>query len=259
MPELPDVEVFAGYLKKNALRRKIQSVEVKTAKILKNTSVKKLQAALKERSFRSVKRVGKYLFVQIEKEKVLVLHFGMTGFVYVFKDENPYDAHTRVLFHFKEKTLAYVNQRKLGFVALADSAKKFTEKLGPDALEISKKAFKELFDRGSLKGILMDQHKIAGIGNVYCDEILFHAHLAPKRSASSLSDKQIDTLYTTMKRVLKRAVEAGADIQKMPAAWLIQARKKGSPCPRCKTPIRQIKASGRSTYYCPKCQKENGK
>lgn len=118
MPELPDVEIFASYLKKHALRKPIQSAEVKQTKILKDISKKDLEGALKNQSFRSVKRVGKYLFLEISGGKFLVLHFGMTGFVYVFKDENPYIKHTRALFHFKGKTLAYVNQRMLGFISL---------------------------------------------------------------------------------------------------------------------------------------------
>lgn len=258
MPELPDVETFASYLKKKALHLSIQSVEVKTPRILKKVSKAQFERSVKNHRFCSVKRVGKYLFLAIGEGKYVVVHFGMTGFVYVFKEKNPFSAHTRVIFHFKEKQLAYVNQRLFGFLSLTDSIETYTHSLGPDALAITKPAFQPLFERGTLKAILMDQHKIAGIGNVYCDEILYHAHFHPKRHAASLSKKEIDRLYASMKSVLKRAIEARGDSDRMPATWLIQARQNNTPCPRCGRLIHQIKSGGRSTYYCPKCQKENG-
>ncbi len=255
MPELPDVEVFAGHLKQKALRQPIQSIEIKPAKILKKITHAQLVKELKNSSFRSVKRVGKYLFLQYTKERYLVLHFGMTGFVYVFKGENPFANHTRALFSFKEKKLAYVSQRMLGFISITDSIEEYTKKLGPDALKISKSEFCELFSRGTLKSILMNQRKLSGIGNVYCDEILFQGRFSPNKQANSLSNEEIGHLYMSMKRVLKRAIEAKANRSHMPASWLIHARRKGEPCPRCKTPIRQIKSAERSTYYCPKCQR----
>jgi formamidopyrimidine-DNA glycosylase len=256
MPELPDVELFGRYFSHHCLGRKIQAVELRSETILRDRSKKEIEVALKGKKFLSVKRLGKYLFVEVQSSLFLVLHFGMTGFLHAFKGKNPYDMHTRALFHFVDHThLAFVDMRLLGLITLTHSIEAFAQQLGPDALLISQPAFRLLFKKGSVKSVLMDQKKIAGVGNIYCDEILFFAGLSPHKEAASLTEKEINKLYGSMKHVLKKAIEANVESTRMPATWLIHARQKQTLCPKCKAPIDHIKIGGRSTYFCPNCQR----
>jgi DNA-formamidopyrimidine glycosylase len=255
MPELPDVEIFRLYFKQNALGKTIDSVDVTSDKILKNISKKKIQTSLAGQQFLTIKRHGKYLFVMLSNGKYLIIHFGMTGFLHAFNTRNLHENHTRLIWNFKNRThLAYVDTRMLGMISVASSLKEYEKKLGPDALTISKSHFRMLFEKGSLKRVLMSQKKIAGIGNIYCDEILFQARLSPLHPAVDLKFKEIDRLYLTMRRILKKAIAADAKRCFMPGNWLIHFRKRKALCPKCGQAIGHDIIAGRSTYYCPNCQ-----
>jgi formamidopyrimidine-DNA glycosylase len=112
--------------------------------------------------------------------------------------------------------------------------------------------------RGEIKAALMDQSLLAGIGNVYSDEILFQARLHPKTPAEKLDNKQIDAMYRVMRRVLKTAISKGAGsaelFRRAPRTYLLRHRENGAPCPRCGGKVKATKAAGRTAYYCPKCQ-----
>ncbi|MBD3296998.1 MAG: DNA-formamidopyrimidine glycosylase, partial [Candidatus Omnitrophica bacterium] len=126
-----------------------------------------------------------------------------------------------------------------------------------DALEISRTEFEDRIEKknGSIKSALMDQKLMAGVGNIYADEILFQSHIEPGRKVPDLSEKDMRTIYRNMGRVLKKAVEKKADPEKFPRSWLIPSRDKGGKCPRCGGGLKKKKISGRSTYFCPGCQK----
>jgi len=113
--------------------------------------------------------------------------------------------------------------------------------------------------KGHLKSVLMNQTLLAGIGNIYSDEILFQAHLHPKTLVQHLSDKELLALYRTMHRVLKVAVERGAGsealLDRIPATYLLLHRKEGESCPRCGAAIKTLKLASRTAYYCPRCQR----
>jgi formamidopyrimidine-DNA glycosylase len=101
----------------------------------------------------------------------------------------------------------------------------------------------------------MDQHSIAGIGNVYADEILFHARLRPQRDIPALGPRELKRLFQSLRKVLKKAIEARADPARMPRSFLLPRRQRGGRCPRCKARISTIAVGGRTAYYCPKCQR----
>ncbi len=126
-----------------------------------------------------------------------------------------------------------------------------------DALDIDQDEFVEMMRsrRGSLKTALMDQSFIAGIGNVYSDEVLFQAKLDPGVKCSALDDKKLVKLYATMRDVLKTAIINQADPDKFPATYITRRRSEGEPCPRCSGKIQKRTVSQRSSYVCPKCQK----
>jgi len=257
MPELPDVEVFKRYLK--SFYQEIKKVEVRSHKILEGISVKKLKAGLEGHFLESTRRHGKYLFVRLDNSNWLVLHFGMTGYLKYFKDIEKCPPHTRLLISFhKGPHLAYMSQRQLGGVGLIEGVESFIKEknLGPDVLDLDFKTFKKLIEkrRGAVKSTLMNQKIIAGIGNIYSDEILFHSGIHPKFKVNQLNENKIKELFRKMKKVLQTAINCRADPEQFPDSYLLPHRYEGGERPHCGTELERIKVSGRTAYYCPKCQ-----
>jgi formamidopyrimidine-DNA glycosylase len=156
----------------------------------------------------------------------------------------------------------------LGRVGLADDADVFVqaEELGPDALDpaFDLAAFAEATRgrRRDVKSVLMDQTLVAGIGNIYADEILFQAGLHPKTPVSALSEGQRRTLFERIRSVLEMAIACGAGaeqfLERLPDDYLLPQREKGGRCPRCGGAIATLKSGGRTSYFCPRCQPEPG-
>jgi len=269
MPELPDVELYKRYLDEHALRQTIERVVVNDARILGHLPATAFVARLTGNRFEDSRRHGKHLLVRLKKDGWLALHFGMTGNLAYFRnaaDDPPYD---RVRFDFTGgRHLAYVNRRMLGRVGLADDADEFiqAEELGPDALDpaFDLVTFARAIEgrRRDVKSVLMDQTLIAGIGNIYADEILLQARLHPKTPVTSLDERQRAELFRQIKRVLQTAIECGAGaeqfLERLPDDYLLPHREKGGKCPRCGGPIATLTAAGRTSYYCPRCQPAPG-
>src|SRR6056297_1959735 len=188
MPELPDVAVNQQYLESTALHQDLERVDVLDAAVLQQVSVQRLSSTLVGRQFASTTRHGKHLFVQVSDcQEWLELHFGMTGKLKYYQQDKERPNFTRVLFYFSNSfQLAYISPRKLGHMALVDGPAQLIEHLhlGPDALDQahSLDVFRPAIGsgHGSIKTALMSQEKLAGIGNVYSDEILYQAHIHPK-------------------------------------------------------------------------------
>ncbi len=262
MPELPDVEVFRQYFNRTSLNRKIKSVDVEDSKILRGISRKRLSRELIGSEFRSSQRRGKYMFAGIKNGKWLMMHFGMTGFLKYFKNEDSAPEHPRVFFSFTNGyRLAYDSQRKLGRIKLIESMEDFVRKneLGVDALdpELDYQLFRDIVSkrRGMAKTLLMNQSVISGIGNIYSDEILFQSGINPKQEINGLSGRKIKKLYVSMKKVLNTAIERRVDTGNFPGSFLIPHRKEGDKCPRCGGRVKKIKVNNRGTYLCPRCQR----
>jgi formamidopyrimidine-DNA glycosylase len=260
MPELPDVETFKRYLDATSLHQRISRVDVRNAYVLKGVSAHELARRLKGHSFESSRRHGKHLFVRADADLWLRLHFGMTGSLQYFKHEEQAPRHTRVLFVFANVyRLAFEDQRKFGEVGLLKDVDKFLKKraLGPDALAVTLSQFREIFrkHRGAVKTILLNQKLIAGIGNIYADEILFRARLHPATQASALKEKTVAKLFRAARDILKKAIEAKADMDRMPKSWLLPHRGKGGKCPRCGRELKSATIGGRTAWFCTQCQK----
>lgn len=258
MPELPDVEIFKRYVNSTSLHQRIESVEVRNGKIL-GVSARELQSTLKGRRFESTRRHGKNLFVGLDGGGWLLMHFGMTGSLKYFKDMDQDPPHDRFLISFENHYhLAFDCQRMLGKVDLVEDLEKFVreKKLGPDPLELALASFRERFEgrKGSVKSALMNQKIVAGVGNIYSDEILFQARLHPGTRIEQLDDATLKKLFEETRRVLKMAIERGADPQGLPDHFLLSHRLEGEKCPRGNGEIRKLKAAGRTAYYCPACQ-----
>lgn len=259
MPELPDVEVFRKYIESKAMNQEISGVDVNTKRILKNVTSKKLASALPGLSFTGTKRHGKYLFLDTGDGFSVMLHFGMTGDVRYLTDGDKTGKHDRVVFHFDNgKALAYSNVRLLGAVSLVKDIGTFLgeKEAGPDALDYSNDQFKEAVGsrKSMIKTALMDQSVIAGLGNVYTDEILYQSRIHPEKKASGLSEKEKNALFNNMRKVLKKAIEKDTDVSRLPRTYLLPRRKEGAECPSCSGKIEKKYVSGRPTYYCPRCQ-----
>jgi len=261
MPELPDVEVFRRYLDSTSLHRRIKEVQVHTRNMVEGTPLWRLKATLEGHAFQSTDRHGKYLFAAMDNKNWLVLRFGMTGFLKYFKDLEKNPPHERMLLTFYNGYhLAYDCQRKLGKIALTEDLEAFIseQRLGPDALDnkFDLPAFRETLG-GSLstvKSALMNQNLMAGIGNIYSDEIAFQSRIKPKAKAQDLSDEATARLFQCMKDVLKTAIDSQANPDALPDTYIVPHRKKNGKCPKCGKTLKKEKISGRSSYFCSKCQ-----
>lgn len=259
MPELPEIALFKQYVDSTALHKKIAQLSFPDASILQAPK-SDFEKALTGKELEETKRLGKYLLIRISGGKWLVFHFGMTGKLeYYQNQETP--KYTKMLLSFENGYhLAYSCRRKLGKIFLAESFEEFQKEhdLGQDALELSEKQFLKLLEDkgGSIKGALTDQHLLAGIGNVYSDEMLYQCEIHPKFKTDNISEAEKKDLYKKMKEVLKMAIDKDGERSEFPEDYLIRHRKEGDDCPKCSGKIKKIKVSGRSTYFCPSCQKE---
>jgi len=274
MPELPDAEVMRRYLQSTSLHQEIKGVDVHARRIIMDdqnagdNAVEKFREAIVGRSFESTRRHGKWMFAALNEngEKFLVFHFGMTGGLTYFKDRDDVPEYAQVLFHFvKGYHLAYLSQRKLGELAVIGSVDRFiSEKnLGQDALDPGfdlasfEKALKGR--RAMAKSILMDQETIAGIGNVYSDEILFQARIHPRTKINKLNEDELKTLFRNMKDVLQEAIEDDADPGQFPDSYIIPHRHKDGCCPICGEELRRVQVGSRHAYFCPNRQGKKAK
>jgi len=266
MPELPDVEYFASYLRRTSLHKKIKTIQCRDASLVQKISCKEFTKTLKGEIFTDAWRRGKLLIVDTETDKYkLVLHFGMTGdlkYRKIKKENPPYDdMHAKIVFQFQNNyELIWINKRKLGKVYLMQDLHKINlfKNMGPEPLELSQKDFLNLMEKKKTKNIksfFMDQHDIAGIGNEYSNEILFRCGIHPKKNINSLDEDKRKDLYKTMQRTLKQAIKVGPPRGEFSDSWLL-SHLTDMKCPKNKNhELKKKKIAGRSAVFCPQHQK----
>jgi formamidopyrimidine-DNA glycosylase len=261
MPELPDVEGFSRVLRSHGQGRRIERVDVADAGVLRGVGARRLRQALEGRELAAPERRGKWLIARTDQGPALLLHFGMTGQLVACPPDEPPHRYDRVRLDLSDgRELRYRDQRKLQGLRLADSEEAVERALagqGPDAATVDRSALCEILGgrRAKLKAVLMDQSALAGLGNLLADEILWAARLHPARPANSLSPAECRTLHTALRRVLTRSIRAGR--VPAPSTWLTAHRDASSPhCPRCHTPLTHAPIAGRTTVWCPNCQKQ---
>lgn len=265
MPELPDVAAFEQYFDSTSLHKRIEKTSVLDNRILKNTSPAALARFVKGRAFEQTRRHGKFLFARLTGRPApgwLVLHFGMTGGLAYLKQNGALPDHARVLFDFSNgRTLAIISQRLFGRVGFTENLDQFlqAQNLGPDALDpdftpayLAKQAAKR---RTPIKAMLLDQSVVAGLGNIYADEVLFQTGLHPKTRANRLDKKDVHRLHRVIRRVLNTALRHHANIKELPGHYLAHRRGKRQKCPVCGAPLKTTTIAGRTSYFCPNCQK----
>ena len=258
MPELPSVELFKRFFEDNSLYQTIIDVQVSSPEILFNIKKDAFQEALIGEKFDSSYRYGKYLFSSFKGNQDLVIHFGMTGFLRYYSKEDNHHKHDRISFIFDNgRILSFNDPRKFGKVGIASPRDLIREKkLGPDALHLDYPLFKKLFHnrKGTLKPLLLNQKFIAGIGNLYADEILYQSKLHPLEKANHLQENNLKNLHENMVKVLKKAIDCKDSLSNFPQEYLLAHRYPQGECPHGEK-LEIIKVGGRTTYYCPHRQK----
>jgi formamidopyrimidine-DNA glycosylase len=278
MPELPEVETIRRDLEKDVVGKRVKEVEVTGLRSIRRHKTKKqFTSRLDGLKIDGVTRKGKYLLVKLESGELLVIHLGMSGQLLRTKSaKEPRAKHTHVVITFTQGgQLRYVDPRTFGelFVTAPDELESQVAELahlGFDPVEdvMSWTTFAERLTahKTKLKALLMDQKFVAGIGNIYSDEILFTAGLRHDRGSETLSSQEVRRLYRAMIETLQEAIkhrgssladqqyrdlfgEVG-DYQKEHKVY----DREGEACRRCRSPIVREKLGGRSTFYCNQCQ-----
>lgn len=261
MPELPEVENRLLYLRKTALGQCIERVTVTAPRMIKTPSAKAFSRNLRGRSLTDAYRRGKYLIVALDDGRLLILHFGMGGDLSFYHSPDERPEFTRIEFIMKSGArLAFTCPRKICRVLLVDNIEQVPAlaAMGPEPLD---KAFSlaylehliEQQPSQQIKPLLMDQKKIAGVGNIYADEILFGAGVRPDRRASALTEEEIKRIHRETRSVLRRAIKTGGD-ENFPSDFLVSRNVRGAACKRCGHAIEKKTIGGRTAYYCPSCQ-----
>jgi formamidopyrimidine-DNA glycosylase len=277
MPELPEVEVVRRDLEREIVGKRVKGVEVDGMRsVRRHHNRKQFITRLEGKKITGVERRGKYLLARLEGGDVLIIHLGMSGQLLRAKtSRESRSKHTHVIITFTQGgQLRFIDPRTFGemFVTEADALNKVSElnHLGLDPLEnaMSWEQFGQLISQrhAKLKPLLMDQKFLAGIGNIYSDEILWGAGLRWDRMSDSLSSQEIRRLYRAMVEILQDAVkyrgssladEQYVDLFGKPGDYQhhhkVYARD-GETCRRCRHVIRRERVGGRSTFYCEACQ-----
>ena len=272
MPELPEVETVRRGLEQLILGKKISNIEIHYPKMIK-TDLEQFQKEMPGQVIQSMGRRGKYLLFYLD-DKVLISHLRMEGKYFYYPDQVPERKHAHILIHFEDGgTLVYEDVRKFGTMELL-APKLFeayfvTKKLGPEPTEQDfdlarlKLALKK--SKKPIKSHLLDQTLVAGLGNIYVDEVLWRAKVHPSRTSNSLTAQEARKVHDETINVLGQAVEkGGSTIRTYTNAFGEDGTmqefhqvydKAGQACSRCETIIEKIQLGGRGTHFCPKCQR----
>lgn len=268
MPELPEVETTVRELKNKVINRKILRVWTDFEKMFK-PNFSEFQKGTVGQTIKEISRRGKNIIIKLSSENYILIHQKLTGHLLYGQDIKENFVH--LLFFLDRGKLALSDLRKFAKVVFTKNLEKLPDykNLGPEPLDKSftVEKFESLISsqKSKIKKVLMDQTKIAGIGNIYSDEILFEAKISPLRELRSLKEKEIKILYRAMKQILEKAVKAkGTSVSdyRRPSGeegnfqkFIKVYRRAGEPCFCCGTKIQRLKFGGRSSYFCPRCQK----
>lgn len=268
--ELPELTVLSRQMTKEIVGKRISEVEVANPKCL-NISWEQFQKKVVGKTIKSVDSRGKWLFVKLGSDHILLFNPGMGADVIHFKPNDKLPEKYQIKFTLDDKTGFTIRVWWFCYLHLMQANKlgehKLTAKMGITPLDkrFTADYFKQLVNkkRGNIKTFLLDQKNLAGIGNVYIQDTLFNAKLHPKRTISSLTNEEIEALYKSIKSVLNESIELGGlayekdfygnkgryDVKQFKIAY-----KPGKPCPICQTTIQKIKTGSTSSFICPSCQ-----
>lgn len=277
MPELPEVETVRRGLERHVLGRKVLRVEVHGPRTVRRHDAKQLVDALEGRRITGVRRYGKFLVVDLEADKTLVIHLRMSGKLrYAPGGTEDHEPHTHAVITFDGgDELRFIDPRTFGelFISAGTNEAGRPVELGSLGLDpyLEKVTVEKLEDlvtarRISLKAFLLDQAALAGIGNIYGDEICFAARLLPTRLVAGLTRRELASLAKAIDQVLNQAVASGGsslrdasyrDIDGNLGSYQMKHavyKRTGDKCPRCASAVESGTVRGRSAHWCPSCQ-----
>ena len=272
MPELPEVETIANGLNKRIAGDRIESVWLGSKPELLKSTAAEISRTLEGAKIERVRRVGKHIVFDLKSKDdpakdapQWIVHLGMTGKMLVATPETELLKHTHLVAKMASgRELRFVDPRRFGRLEVRQSG--FSGP-GAEPLQISVEEFSRLFhsSKAPIKGALLNQKLLHGVGNIYADEALIRAHIRPRRRANTLTTAELRKLHAAVQKVLHAAIAAGGssvsdyvDADGAEGFFQIQHRaygREGKPCLKCKTPIKKIVVAGRGTHYCPQCQK----
>jgi formamidopyrimidine-DNA glycosylase len=274
MPELPEVETVVRDLRPHLTGRRLASVRASKL-ALRRPWRPDWNDAVAGRRVEAVRRRGKWIVLDLDQRRSLVLHLGMTGQLTVAAAGEPEQDHTHLVFGLTPggRELRFRDVRRFGSASyFADEEQLgafFAESgLGPEPFDLDAAEWKRRLaaTERCLKAVLLDQRVVAGVGNIYADESLHQARLHPERPANTLTAAEAERLRRALPAVLNRAVEQrGSSIRDyvggsgLKGAYQNEFRvygRAGQPCRRCRTAIARVRLAGRSTHFCPACQEE---
>lgn len=274
MPELPEVETVMRTLQPSLAGLKITGVEISMPKIIKTPEAGQFKDTIVGKRIVKTARRGKYLLIDLSDGYTLAVHLRMTGRLLYIEPDEPVAKHTHVVFTLDNgRQLRFSDIRQFGRMWLAPTASLHTlagfKELGVEPMgeaftrEFLKRELRRRHAR--IKPLLLDQTFIAGLGNIYTDEALHRAKINPERLATTLTPREIVQLYHAIREVLQEGIDNrgttlrdyidgdGRAGNNQDHLWVYS--REGKPCLRCKKPIIRKKVGGRSSFYCPSCQK----
>lgn len=272
MPELPEVETVRRGIEATFVGSRVASVEITGVRTVRRQPADELVMRATGSVFTRTGRRGKYLWVGLDDAEALVMHLRMSGQLLAVPASADRVAHTHAVFRFEGNPLElrFVDPRTFGelFVTGLDLPELVRLGVDPIADRVGPKALGRLLAGRStnLKALLLDQGVIAGIGNIYADEILWRAALRPDRPARTLSDSEVAKLHRAIKAILTAAIDARGssladqqyrDLEGEAGNYQLSHRvhaRAGQPCRRCGESIVKLIVAGRSSYLCPRCQ-----
>ncbi|HEV7373600.1 MAG TPA: bifunctional DNA-formamidopyrimidine glycosylase/DNA-(apurinic or apyrimidinic site) lyase [Pyrinomonadaceae bacterium] len=276
MPELPEVELVARSLGRLITGQRIVRAVLLRARLAPETSPRAFAQRLRGARIEEIGRRGKHILFMLDNARVLIVHLRMTGRFLYSSPDAPLPKHTHAIFHLSDgRQLLFTDQRHFGMMKIVAASElyeakelrslapePFSNKFTPDYLHqaISR-------SRRTLKETLLDQKRVLGLGNIYAAEAMFLARINPFITASELSKRRVPRLHRAILDVLSESLSHGSTMNVDPENiddsyyggayddhWLVYDRE-DEPCPSCNAPIRRISHAGRSTFYCPRCQR----
>lgn len=276
MPELPEVELVAQSLNKLVSERKIVVAELLRERLVPGTSPAEFAEKLNGAAINFVHRRGKHILFDLDNNKTLIVHLRMSGRFMLLPVERELPKFTHAIFYLDDESrLIFSDQRHFGMMKIVETENLYEAKelkyLAPEpfSVDFNPKYFRAALktSKRSLKEFLLDQTKVLGLGNIYASEAMFLAKINPQTAADKVSAPKADILFEKIRSVLAESMAHGSTLNVNPEnidgsyygggyelSWRVYDREK-EPCVNCQTPITRLKQAGRSSYFCPKCQK----
>jgi formamidopyrimidine-DNA glycosylase len=276
VPELPEVELVARALDRIIKGRRIVAAELLRARLAPETSPRTFARSLRGAGVHSIGRRGKHILIKLDNARVLIVHLRMTGRFLYLPVEAPLPKHTHAIFHLdNNQRLVFTDQRHFGMMKIVPMEELHEAKelrfLAPEPFseEFTIAYLKAALSRSrrTLKETLLDQKRVLGLGNIYAAEVMFLARVNPFGSAAELSKRRVPRLHRAILDVLSESLSHGSTMNVDPenidgsyyggsyeGRWRVYDRE-GEQCSACRARIRRISHAGRSTFFCPRCQK----